>query len=161
MKNGYLFPTDPGLTRIATAIQMADDAQLDAYRSSLRIGLQWDTGVTTSPSSQLVSQSYCSALPVAYGRQAEEAWADFAKLVLEAAYEATICAAILNRARTESNKLYLTLLGGGVFGNRDQWIMDAIQRTARAYNEYDLQVQIVSYGTSRVCIRQLCKELAE
>jgi hypothetical protein len=45
--------------------------------------------------------------------------------VLEAAYKATIYAAILH-AQTPRPKVVLTALGGGVFGNKDEWIADAI-----------------------------------
>ncbi len=42
----------------------------------------------------------------------------FARLILwEVAYEATICTAILNAMSHGRNRLFLTLLGGGAFGN--------------------------------------------
>ncbi len=50
-------------------------------------------------------------------------WTDFAKLILDAAYEATLLAAVLNASRTGVNVIYLTMLGGGVFGNEDAWIL--------------------------------------
>jgi hypothetical protein len=61
--------------------------------------------------------AYCSALPVAYCRHPSHMWAAFARLVLEASYEATICAAILNASSTGNNRSFLTLVGGGAFGN--------------------------------------------
>ena len=45
-----------------------------------------------------------------------------AALVLEAAYEATMWATILNAQRGASNVVFLTLLGGGAFGNQSSWI---------------------------------------
>lgn len=53
-------------------------------------------------------------------------WEDFARLVLEAAYEATICTAIMNAQRTGNKRVFLTLLGRGAFGNETHWIMDSI-----------------------------------
>ncbi len=47
----------------------------------------------TMKEDRLVSQIYCSALPVAYCDAEPELWGDFASLVLEAAYEATFYAA--------------------------------------------------------------------
>ena len=118
----------------------------------------------------VVSQAYCSALPFAYGhfgqyRQYEqyahyaqdetELWEPFARLILEASYEATICAAILNATKNANNRVFLTLLGGGVFGNRTEWIIDAMQRALKLYENADLEVTIVSYGTSKPDVRRL------
>ena len=49
-------------------------------------------------------------------------WEAFASLILEAAYEATMWAAVLNAQRGASNVVLLTQLGGGAFGNHDDWI---------------------------------------
>ena len=159
MQNGYLFPTDSGLRDITTMLQSADKAEIDRYRASLRIGLQWSAAVTLPGATHRVSQAYCSALPVAYGRQRADQWADFARLILEAAYEATFCASILIVADGGSNKLFLTMLGGGAFGNCDQWIHEAIHRAAVNYCEYDLDVAIVSYGSSRPAVASLVDRL--
>ena len=145
MQNGYLFPTQQGLIDITARLQSAGESECHRYRESLRIGLQWNTAVTLPSANHCVSQAYCSALPVAYGRQPTDQWADFARLILEATYEATICAAIINN----SNKLFLTMVGGGVFGNREEWITDSIYRAAVKYRDHDLSVAIVSYGSSR------------
>ena len=40
---------------------------------------------------------------------------------------------------------YLTLLGGGVFGNRMEWIVDAIQYAMEKCTDFGLDVRIVSY----------------
>ncbi len=121
----------------------------------LRIGLQWGTEVTLGDAGHLVSQAYCSALPVAYSSHSPDLWEAFARLVLEAAYEATVCAAILNRRSTESDRVFLTLLGGGAFGNETEWITDAIRRTLRLYGGWGLDVAIVSYRTSSPAVQKL------
>ncbi len=46
MENGYLFPTDQGLTEISNRLQSSDESQRDQYRASLRIGLQLNAAVT-------------------------------------------------------------------------------------------------------------------
>ena len=52
-----------------------------------------------------------------------------ARLVLEAAYEATLMAGALNAARPDgSPQVLLTRLGGGAFGNAPAWIDAAIER---------------------------------
>jgi hypothetical protein len=74
-------------------------------------------------------------------------WRAFASLVLEAAYEATIWAAVLNANRGASNVVLLTQLGGGAFGNEDEWIHGAMRRALKTASPFDIDVRIVSYGT--------------
>ena len=146
MVNGYALPSAEGLEEINRNLESMDEAALDAVRQALQIGLHWDTQVTLGDAAHTVSQAYCSAMPVAYTLHTKELWAPLAKLVLEAAYEATICAAILNVDRNRNNRLFLTRLGGGAFGNSPDWITDAISRSLELYSDSGLDVAIVSYG---------------
>ena len=146
MVNGYALPSAEGLEEINRKLESMDEAALDAVRQALQIGLHWDTQVTLGDASHTVSQAYCSAMPVAYTNHTKELWAPLAKLVLEAAYEATICAAILNVDRNRNNRLFLTRLGGGAFENNPDWITDAISRSLELYSDSGLDVAIVSYG---------------
>ena len=146
MVNGYALPSAEGLEEINRKLESMDEAALDTVRQALQIGLHWDTQVTLGDASHTVSQAYCSAMPVAYTPHTKELWAPLAKLVLEAAYEATICAAILNGDRNRNNRLFLTRLGGGAFGNNPDWITDAISRSLELYSDSGLDVAIVSYG---------------
>lgn len=155
MQNGYLFPSDDGLAEISERLRSADEAERDALLGQLRIGLQLDAEVTLEGAGHRVSQAYCSALPVAYGRQPTDQWTEFAKLVLDAAYEATLAGA----AQTGNRVVYLTLLGGGVFGNRDQWITDAIERAFETYQTHGLDIRIVSYGRSKPAVTELVDRL--
>ena len=147
MKNGYALVSEEGLTEINEKINSTTESELDKLKALLRIGIQWDTEVTLNTLKQTVSQVYCSALPVAYSQIPPRLWANFAKLILEACYEATICSAILNYQKTGNNKVYLTLIGGGVFGNDRQWILQAIERALKLYEYADLDIFIVSYGS--------------
>ena len=52
---------------------------------------------------------------------------------------------MVNAAQTGNPKLFLTLIGGGVFGNKLEWILDAIERAARLFQDSGLDVAIVSY----------------
>ena len=144
--NGYALPSAEGLEEINRKLESMDEAALDTVRQALQIGLHWDTQVTLGDASHTVSQAYCSAMPVAYTPHTKELWAPLAKIVLEAAYEATICAAILNVDRNRNNRLFLTRLGGGAFGNSPDWITDAISRSLELYSDSGLDVAIVSYG---------------
>ena len=129
--------------------------QRDFLRQKLRIGIQWDTQVTLDACTHLVTQVYGSALPVGYSRHDSRSWEPFARLILNASYEATFWAALLNFARTGNNKLYLTLLGGGVFGNDEDWILTAIRRALELFARGPLDVAIVSYKASRPIVKHL------
>ena len=103
---------------------------------------------TDGPSSPgpRVTQVFCSALPVAYGRWPQQLWQEFAQLILDAAYEATLLAGVLNSRQGGSNIVLLTLLGGGAFGNAPEWIHTAIQRAISKTQGHGLDVRVVSYG---------------
>lgn len=133
MCNGYALCTREGLEEIDRRIAGADAAQVDAWRDLLRIGIHSDVEVTDAPGSPglprpTVSQAFCSALPVRYTQIDSRHWRAFATLVLEGAYEATLRTAVLNAARGASSLVFLTRLGGGAFGNDEDWIHAAMRR---------------------------------
>lgn len=158
MRNGYALASASGLMEISNRLRASSEKDLDELRKLLRVGIQRDTQVTLKDSSHKVSQVYCSALPVAYSKHSSDLWEGFAQLVLEASYEATICAAILNAQRMGNKHVFLTLLGGGAFGNETRWITDAIQRVLKLYKNWGIEVVIVSYGSSKAYVRQLVAE---
>ena len=140
MQNGYALASEDGLHTLNARLAGADEAERDRLRGLLRIGIQHDVQVLGTEHS--VTQVYGSALPVAYGRPPAHLWEPFARLILEASYEATLRAARIWQAEPA----YLTLLGGGVFGNASSWIEDAIVRAVERVPGVD--VRIVSYGSS-------------
>jgi hypothetical protein len=147
MRNGYALCTTKGLDAITRLL--ADDEDLrDELRGRLAIGLHRDVEVTDvrESSRRLVSQAFCSALPVAYGSGPSTAWEAFARLVLEAAYEATLLAAVEQSSAGGSNIVLLTRVGGGAFGNADEWIDDAIVRALATVEHAGLDVRLVSHG---------------
>jgi hypothetical protein len=158
MQNGYALPSQAGLAEISKRLLSATESQRDELRSLLRIGVQWNTQVTLKNCQHLVTQAYCSAMPVAYTGHSSSAWKPFARLILEAAYEATLCSAILNARATGNRTVYLTLLGGGAFGNMTEWITDSIRYALDVHRNTDLDVAIVSYGASRDFVRKLAAD---
>jgi hypothetical protein len=156
MKNGYALPTAAGLVEIDSKLKSMSTEERDQLAAELKIGLQWNSQVTLNGCEHRVTQAYCSALPVAYSRLPLRHWESFARLILDAAYEATFAAAILNQSGGFSDQLYLTLLGGGAFGNEPTWILDAIRRAIRLYGAAALKVKIVSFRQSNPSVRQLC-----
>lgn len=154
MRNGYALATRSGLEGVRRRLGSATEEELDRLRQLLRVGWQRNTQVTLAGAGgHSVDQVYCSALPVAYcGPIPKLLWEPFARLVLEAAYEATLCAAIAGGHR----RAYLTLLGGGAFGNEPSWIMAAIERALNLYwNASDLDVVIVSYPQSNPAVQRM------
>lgn len=158
MQNGYALASHGGLIEISERLNRSSEDELDELRSLLRIGMQWNTEVTLQGAGHKVSQAYCSALPVAYSNQPAHLWEAFARLVLEAAYEATLCAAILNWQIIGNKRVYLTLLGGGAFGNETGWILDAMRWALKHCQKWPLNAAIVSYGGSKAHVRQLAEE---
>jgi hypothetical protein len=143
MRNGYALLKEEGLETINRKLAEMNEDEVDTLREKLAIGLMWDTQVTLNGAIHRVSQAYCSALPISYVGFDSELWKPFASLILEASYEATLCAGILNG----DDRVYLTLVGGGVFGNELAWICSAIERAVLKYENYELDVTVVNYGS--------------
>ncbi|MDB4972714.1 MAG: hypothetical protein JWN48_1055 [Myxococcaceae bacterium] len=150
MHNGYAMCSADGLTSIRDYLASRSANDLDELRGLLRVGLHRDVEVTSFEGTPrpLVSQVFCSALPVAYVKPKlpTSLWHPFAQLVLEAAYEATVWAAVLHAQRGASRTLLLTRLGGGAFGNEDAWIDSAMRRALSEARSFGLDVVLVSYG---------------
>jgi len=122
---------------------------LPQAHTALRVGVHHDTEVTLEGAGHLVTQAYCSALPIAYSpNAAADQVEQLGRMVLNSAYEATLAAGVINAGRTGNNTIFLTLLGGGVFGNPSNWIIDAIERATALYGHVALDVVTVSYGSS-------------
>lgn len=156
MSNGYaLINSARSLEIIAELLENMNIGEIEELRAALKVGIQWDTEVTISDKRQLVTQVYCSALPVSYTGIISEYWEPFASLVLEAAYEACFYAAARNMKKNENNKLFLTMLGGGAFGNDDDWIINAIRKPLIKFQYLPLDVRIVSYNKSNPRLAEL------
>ncbi len=153
MRNGYAMFTRASVDLMSSHVQSLDTTGRDEIRQHLQIGLHWDVEVTDADATPgpTVSQAFCSALPVSYNNLMSGTrgakWAPLAQLVLEAAYEATLWAAVLNAQRGVSNTVLLTLLGGGAFRNEEGWILAAMQHALQAVSGHGLDIVIVSYGT--------------
>ncbi len=160
MCNGYALCTSEGLAEIEGRIARATAAQVDAWRDLLRIGVHRDVEVTDARDTPrpTVSQAFCSALPVSYTSIRTPHWPAFATLVLEGAYEATLWAAVLNAVRGASPLVFLTRLGGGAFGNDDNWIHSAMRRALRKVEGVALDVRLVSYRAASPELAALAAE---
>lgn len=147
MRNGYAMGTRSGLKEVGERLAAASPAERDAIRDALRIGVHEDVEVTRGRQcGHRVGQAFCSAVPVTYSRQPAHLWEPFARLVLEGTYEATLWAGALNAARTGNRTVFLTQVGGGVFGNEKPWIVDAMTRAFDLAAGVGLDVRIVNRG---------------
>jgi hypothetical protein len=174
MRNGYALPTGKQLRAIDDALAQRSDTERDDLISKLRIGVHHETEVTLQGGGHLVSQAFCSALPIAYNNHRVEHWERFARLVLDAAYEATLTVAAINvatsqtlaphasagtnpRTVTRNRTVFLTMLGGGAFGNPEQWIIDAIYRSMDIFAATSLELVMVSYGKANPSLQPFIK----
>ena len=73
---------------------------------------------------------------------------EFGKRILVEAYRGTVGVAHLNRVRTGNPSVYLTLLGGGAFGNNFDNIMEAmVNGMASVVSKNGLDINIVCYDS--------------
>ena len=74
-----------------------------------------------------------------------------ARIILDAMYEATVYAARHIYETTGNNKLFLSLVGVGVFKNKNEWIISAIHRAIgiAQTKQFGLDIYIIDYlGTT-------------
>lgn len=159
MRNGYAMLSSSGLDAISEILNQQTGEEYVELRNKLRIGLQLNSEVTIKYGGHLVSQAYCSALPIGYSQIPVQQWEAFSRLILSATYEATFYAALSNFEQTGNDKLFLTLVGGGVFGNPQEWIFDAIEESVLKFRKTPLVVLVVSYGNSNPALKSFLKNL--
>ncbi len=146
MRNGYALGAGEGIAALSARIAALDEAARDRLRGALREGVQAGTEVTLAPGGHRVTQVLASALPVACAPDPEADWEPFARLVLEAAHEATLRAALLHAGPARPVHVFLTRLGGGAFGNDPRWIGDAIDRALEAVSGAPPCAMLVTHG---------------
>ena len=170
VKNGYSFASRENLDDINRKLSSLDQSQLMEH---INVGIHSDVGVIFSDryidiSNQelKVNQVYCSTLSIAYngGNIDINSWEPLASLILDSCYEATILAGILNRIKHQDSKrskhIFLTFIGGGVFGNKDEWISRAIAKAlilADRMNE-DIEINICHYSQVNQSIVRLIEK---
>lgn len=154
MKNGYALLSQNGLLAINEKIAQFNENERESLKGKLKVGIQWQTEVTISETKHKVSQIYCSALPIAYSQIESFYWEYFSRIILEALYEATLYAGMINMEKNNSNLVYLTLVGGGAFGNEEYWILESMKKAVEKFKEVPLNIKIVSYGTSNKNLKE-------
>lgn len=148
MRNGYAMFSKEGLLPLDHRIADLTPSEREVLKNKLKVGVQWNTEVTSSLTKHKVSQIYCSALPVAYCQIDPKYFESFSRIILEATYEATLFAALINFDKTNNDKVYLTLVGGSAFGNEESWILESMSQALGKFRNTPLDVQVVSYRAS-------------
>mmetsp|Transcript_51077 Transcript_51077/g.150608 ORF Transcript_51077/g.150608 Transcript_51077/m.150608 type:complete len:346 (+) Transcript_51077:158-1195(+) len=145
MSNGYCMPSGPGSIARLSGLLKADAGLAEGVSSALQVGVHWDTEV--GDKNHRVCQVFSSALPVSYAKSTRsEDWQPFAQAVLDGTFSATLAAAaVLAAQRRERVKVYLTMVGGGAFGNRTMWIIAALRAALREFEAAPLDVMMVSF----------------
>ena len=156
MQNGYVIIDNvANLEQVSTEINRKPS---NSVRDALRVGVHWSTSVVDNTKKNLmkhrVCQVYASALPVSTTYNTKipythiDTWTDFAKCILDGSYMATLCIAALIALKSQKRiKCYLTLIGGGAFGNKPEWIIEAIKKALDEYAVYPIDVKLVHFNT--------------
>lgn len=158
VRNGY---TNSSEAELRDLKELLTSENRDQFVDAICIGLHSDVEVSfatrySEPDvPQKVSQAFCSAVSCGYTSISNELWASLATLVLDAMYEATLWAAVLNARRTGQNRVWLTFIGGGVFGNDYRWIASAIGRACYRVRKYNLEVCVSHFRTKDSEIEQM------
>lgn len=144
MSNGYLLSARPDAMSSLSERLQHEAGLAEMCTAALRVGIHWDTETRAG---HTVCQVFSSGVPISYDRlTSQKSSRRLAQVILDGTYEATIAAAaILSQVRGERVKVYLTMVGGGVFGNSHSWICAAIERAVRRFRAFPVDVFVVHY----------------
>lgn len=160
MKNGYVFFQAESLALFKSRGWNGQNV------GDIKVGLQTDVQVTSgekrngmvelcTDDRQIVNQVFTAAANMGGfpGLSDDLEVEKFARFILHGAYRGTILAATANANRQANNadlpgkdKVFLTMIGGGVFGNKLHWITDAIMECKELMKNSGLQIYLVCYS---------------
>eukprot|EP00397_Hematodinium_sp_SG-2012_P038182 GEMP01041498.1.p1 GENE.GEMP01041498.1~~GEMP01041498.1.p1 ORF type:complete len:354 (+),score=85.33 GEMP01041498.1:66-1127(+) len=163
---GYTIASPEKLTSLNARIEKEPDDG-DQIVQRIRVGVHKDIDVTSgkafqSGAPQKCTQVLASACSVSYNRGPPKLWKPFALLVLRAAYEGCLLAAIENKrrhtAKLGSGKCYLSMVGGGAFGNSTTWVSRAMEDVLIKYKHENIEVILVSYDKTPKLVEDMVEE---
>jgi hypothetical protein len=151
MKNGYMFSTTRQLMILNDKLKVEKWKQ--TFKDKVQVGVQVSAGVVKNKKQiHNVTQVFCSTSPINYQNIEPDLWEPVSRLLLESCYESTLWTAVhVNEKRKKEKKkpapCFLTRIGGGVFGNKQSWIDDAISLAIESISKsgYNLEVFLVEY----------------
>jgi len=153
-ENGYVFPeSKKEAQRIERILQNRDN--FFSAMNLVEYFIQGDTTVVNSDDSSAkelhrVSQIYCSALPLAYFPEQLGDCPMFLNMILHSVYYSTLAhASHMARIRGDRVKVFLTRVGGGVFGNKDEMINAAIKSATNFFSSEPIDVIMVNFKANQ------------
>jgi hypothetical protein len=136
------------------------------------IGYHRDVQVThrsynerVSDPAQIIDQVFFAAINLGSGSGGANYWAsgfgnvtqDLSKFFLMIAYKSILMSALLHG----KNKVFLTLMGCGVFGNKLGWVVDCLSQCKNLIKESGLEVNLVVYQKNEIEKSSLVHEQEE
>ena len=171
IKNGYSSSTNDDLILLNNNPIWSDHSTQTLAKSLIKVGIHSNIEVPWKENTERfvlapenerhrVTQVYCSALSLGrYTDCPEYLWEPLARLILDASYEATLLTASLEKKSGRgSGVVVLTLLGGGVFGNKIEWIADSIGKAVAKCKNMGLKVVITHYRQIDNYVKNLINE---
>lgn len=135
MENGYFLPPKEVLEK-NTSEMIAELAEMTLGFHPIVELTSADYGEKRLTHRSYVGQVFASACPITYSRIPENIWEEFARAELEQTYFLTLLSAMYAPYRGKKVNLYLTLVGGGAFGNSvGKVVLPAIERAMKRFKD--------------------------
>lgn len=135
MLNGYAILKN--YKELEERIKNMSEGVRDAVKKKIRIGVQKDVDVTSVPEPHKVNQIFCSSLPLSLCNVEPKEIETFARILLDAQYEASILAA---KYLCKSDRLFLTSVGREVYREPRQLSNDSINKAREKYKDIDMNL---------------------
>lgn len=157
VKNGYVDLSDSNSAELGRIINGLSEKRRETAKGLLRVGWQKNTAVTCTKKrvwsdepwykgpGHLVHQVYASPL---YVLHSEREWEPLARLVLEAAYEATMLVAVLVGAEKGTRQTVVLTALGREAGSVTDWVADSVVSALAKFEGADLDV-VINKGGAR------------
>mmetsp|Transcript_9096 Transcript_9096/g.20229 ORF Transcript_9096/g.20229 Transcript_9096/m.20229 type:complete len:460 (+) Transcript_9096:84-1463(+) len=146
MRRGHCLPRATRSIERLSGLLLRKPETADLLRKHVQVGVHWDTQVVGAK--HKVCQVFCPACPVGLVKAVKASdWAPFAREVLKSVYCSTLTVASIVAAQWRRRvKVFLTLIGGGILGNRLGWIHEAIEAALAMHENSPLDVRLVHYS---------------
>lgn len=144
VKNGYVFSDVESLEKLNSCLEHVPNL-VEKLERLLHVGVQEHTecvyGNVSNDRVIVRAQMFCSVISCAYSQINNIYWEPFARLILRATYRCCLLFAIKHNIKN----VYLTFVGGGVFGNDNEWITDAMCNAINEVKKSNLNIHICHY----------------
>jgi len=146
--NGYInYADNPDSLNLPFTQKDKDEIRIGYHRDmQVLYGFtENDTQHDITDKNQIINQVFTAAVDFGYlnaGYKKNPVVVQRAKALIDAAYKGTLLAAITNKKK----KVFLTLIGGGVFQNNISWIAESIAKNENLIKQHGLEVTLIVYS---------------